>query len=159
MKNWLSPDEIYLFQPQTPEQVDEVADDIHKLASLLPQYESDFLAGGMREFPEAFTLAYHNDEPVGYIEINNAESHDLGKDSLEFGGSVLPEYRDKGLTLLVAPTVIREAFKRTGKSKMLANIPKNNQEAKHAIVALGFRFYGDKDGLSRYKLDRTDALA
>lgn len=159
MKNWLNPEDIFIVQPKTPEQVDAVADDINKLALLLPFYEPDFIEGGMREFPEAFTVIYHNDEPVAYIEINDSSSHDLGKDSMEFGGCVLPEYRDKGLTQQVAPQIIRQAFSRTGKKKMLALVPKDNTEARFAIAALGFKYFGDLDGISRYKLNRTDALA
>jgi len=159
MKNWLPLDEIFLIQPKSPEEVDAIAEDIHKLASLLPYYEPDFIEGGMREFPEAFTVIYHLDIPVAYIEINDSTSHDLGKDSLEFGGSVLEMYRDRGLTQQVAPQVIRQAFKRTGKKKMLAFVPKDNKEARFAIAALGFKYFGDLDGISRYKLDRKDALA
>lgn len=158
--DWLPPESIFLVQPRTPEEVDAIADDIHALASLLPFYEPDFLDGGMRDYPEAFTVIYHDDQPVAYIEINDAQSHNLGKNSLEFGGSVLPEYRDKGLTQQVAPKVIRQAFKDRPKAiKMLANVPEDNHEARAAIVSLGFVHYGVHEGIARYKLTREKALA
>lgn len=153
----LSPDEIIIIQPKTPEEVDALAEDIHTLASLLPTYEPDFLEGGMRDFPEAFTLVYHQDRPVAYIEINDATSHDLGKRSLSFGGCVTQEYRKTGLTHMVAPIVIKNAFtRRKMADKMLAFIDPENKEARMAICALGFRYFGDKDGEARYKLSRSD---
>ncbi len=158
---WLQADEILLIQPQTPEEMDDIAEDIRHIASMLPDYEEDFIEGGMREFPDNFTVVYHLGQPVAYIEINDARSHShLGKDSMEFTGAVLPEYRDKGLTQMVSPIIIRHAFKTRGKRKMLASIPDGNDEARFALSALGFRRIGrDAQGALLYKLDRREALA
>lgn len=156
--NWLPPEELFIVQPKTPQGVDNLAEDIHTLARLLPTYEPDFLEA-MREYPDVFTLVYHNDRPVGYIETRDSRSEEVAKETLLFGGAVLPEYRDKGLTQTVSPAVIRNAFSRLPeKKKILAETESDNSEARHALSALGFVFYGIHEGKARYKMTREAAI-
>jgi len=162
-KNWIAASDLFIVQPQTPEEVDALMDDLKLLVSLMPNVDDDYF-DGIREFPEYLTLIYHQEKPVAFIQIEDSRGYDIGKDSLEFSGSVLPEYRDKGLTQTVSPTVIRQAFKRTGKRKMLAKIHPENTEAQAAIVALGFERVQPHPDLPLpekviYKLTRKSALA
>lgn len=157
--SWLPPEELFIVQPKTPEEVDALAEDIHAMARLLPTYDPDFLDAGMREYPDVFTLVYHNDRPVAYIETRDSRSEEVAKETLLFGGAVLPEYRDKGLTQTVSPAVIRNAFMRLSeKKKILAETEPDNAEARHALSALGFGFYGVHEGKARYKMTREAAI-
>lgn len=162
-KHWLPLDALTIVQPQTPQGVDNLAEDFNAVASLLPGFDPAWLEG-MRDFPEQLTLICHDGKPVAYIEINDNSSFDhLGKDSLEFGGAVLPEYRDNGLTMQIAPLIIRQAFRRTGKRKMLAYVDHDNAEAQMAITALGFQRIEPRPDLPApdkliYKLTRSQAL-
>jgi RimJ/RimL family protein N-acetyltransferase len=156
----LDPSRISVIQPTTPEDIDDLAQDIMALYSLEPDHSPDFI-DCIRDYPHYVTLFYIDNIPAGLIHIGDAQGYDhLGKDSLEFSGAVLPEYRETGLTQLVSPTTIRQAFLKSGKKKMLAKTDEFNQEARMALNALGFKHIGrDKDRNLLYKLDRKDALA
>lgn len=153
----INPSELFIVQPKTPEEVDAIADDIHSVASTLPTYKPDYL-DAMRGYPEVFTVAYHGDKPIGLIEIRDSNSQcegepDIGPNTLVFGGFVDPDYRQYGITQMFAPVVIQGALRRTGKHKMLSFCSPDNREARFALAALGFRYFGDCGGYSRYKLE------
>ena len=153
---WLDLDRIKIVEFTGPDGVDALRDDIDLLIQQFDSYDPDFV-DWVKEHPEILTLVYVDDEPAAYIRIDD---FDVGKDSLEFSGCVMPEYRDGGLTERISPVAIRNAFRRTGKKKMLATIKEHNRPAQFAIVNLGFRRIGrdaNKDLL--YRLDRTTALA
>lgn len=158
-------EELFIIQPETPEEVETLADDLKTLASLMPGFESwgDYV-DAIKDYPHYLTLIYHHDKPVAYIQIEDSEGFpELGKDTLEFSGSGLPEYLKQGITQSIAPMVIRTAFKRTGKRKMLAKIDPGNKPAQMAIVALGFKRVEPHPDLPPpdkyiYKLSRKDAL-
>src|ERR1044072_3842402 len=104
--NWISPSDLFIIQPKSPEEVDALADDLMPLVRLLPQSVEwlDSYIDNIRDYPHYLTLIYHEDRPVAFIQNEDNEGFDsLGKDSLEFSGAVLPEYRDKGLTMQVSP--------------------------------------------------------
>lgn len=158
--------DLFIVQPETPEEVDEILPDLKPLVLLVPG-ATDWLneyAELIRDYPQYLTLVYHNNKPVAYIQISDNEGFEsIGKDSLEFEGSVLPEYREEGLTLSISPMVIRQAFRRTGKRKMLARIEPGNKEAQMAIAALGFQRVEPHPDLPTpdkyiYKLTRKQAL-
>ncbi|MCE3234544.1 MAG: hypothetical protein K0Q50_724 [Vampirovibrio sp.] len=159
--------ELFIVQPETPEEVDELLPDLKRMVLQVPGAEAwiDEYAQLIRDYPQYLTLIYHNNKPVAYIQIADNEGFEsIGKDSLEFEGSVLPEYREHGLTLSIAPMVIRKAFKTTGKRKMLAKIDPDNKEAQIAIAALGFQRVEPHPDLPLpdkviYKLKRRDALS
>lgn len=156
MNNWLSSSEIEIVQPMTPAAVEELASDFMAVIKHLPNYDADYLETA-KHFPECLTLVYAKGAPAGFIEIkdNQGWPH-LGKDSLEFGGAVIPEFLDAGLTDQVAPLIIRQAFRRTGKKKMLASTHPDNKPARAALVRLGFRPIGkDTNKHLLYRLDRT----
>ncbi len=155
----ISPDRIAIIQPKTPEEVDSIADDLLAVYSLDPDYDPEWI-DNIREFPQYLWLFYIDNEPAGYINIGDAEGYDyLGKDSLQFGGAVVEHYRDTGLTFLVSPLAIKQAFLRSGKKKMLADTHPDNKEAQAALAALGFRRIGNRpNGKLLYKLDRKDVL-
>ena len=155
----LDPETIFIVQPKTPEEVDAIADDIWSLVQLIPGQSEDYMEA-IREFPHYIRLIYHLEQPVGYIKIGDSDGYDwLGKDSFDFAGAALPEYSRQGLTQLVAPKVIRQAFKNSKKIKMLARVSPDNQPARHAMNALGFRHIGKAGANLLYKLNRKDALA
>lgn len=160
MKNWLSPDEIFIIQPQTSEEVYALADDIRLLIQQFETWDDDFVDWAA-EHPSVLSLAYHNDEPIAYIRIDDHEHNpdEVGKRALEFSGSILPEYRGRGIAEQVVPPVIRAAFKLSGKEKMLAYVPVDNSAAKMAISSLGFKYFGDENGRSRYLMKRKDIEA
>lgn len=155
----IDPARVTVIQPTTPDEVDAIADDIIALASLDPDYDDEYI-DNIREFPHYLTIFYVDEQPAGIINIGDAEGYDhLGKDSLQFGGAVIPEYRETGLTQLVSPTTIRQAFLKSGKKKMLASLQPENTEARMALTALGFKHIGKRpDGRLLYKLDRKNAL-
>lgn len=163
----IPPEELFIIQPETPEQVDALADDLQALVSLIPgadTWGADYM-DAIKDYPHYLTIVYHHDKPIGYIQIEDNEGYPtLGKDSLEFSGSVIPEYRAEGITQAIAPMVIRKAFKTTGKRKMLAKIDPENKEAQMAIVALGFKRVEPHPDLPMpdkliYKLTRQNALS
>ena len=154
--------ELFIVQPENPEEVDEILPDLRQLIELMPEWTEGYFKG-IRDFPEYLTLIYHNNKPVAYIQIEDNRGYNIGKDSLEFSGAVLPEYREQGLTLSISPMVIRQAFRRTGKRKMLAKIDPENKEAQMAIAALGFVRVEPHPDLPTpdkyiYKLTRKQAL-
>lgn len=155
--------DLLIVQFETPEEVDELADDIMAIVSHMPSHDEDFVEG-IREYPEYLTLIYHENSPVAFIQIEDNRGYDdIGKDSLEFSGAVHPAYREEGLALSISPMVIRQAFKKTGKRKMLAKIDPENKEAQMAIVALGFERVPPHPNLPTpdkyiYKLTRKQAL-
>lgn len=153
------PSRVTIIQPKTPEEVEVLADDIMALYNLDPNADPEFI-DNIRDYPQYLSIFYIDDNPAGYINIGDADGYDyLGKDSLQFGGAVAPEYRDTGLTQLVSPTTIRQAFKKSGKRKMLADTDPENTEARFALTALGFKHIGKRpNGRLLYKLDRKDAL-
>ena len=159
-------EELFIVQPETPEEVDELADSFQALIALIPnstEWGDDYMAV-IRDYPQYLTLIYHHDKPIAYIQIEDNECYpNLGKDTLEFSGSGLPEYLQHGITQAIAPMVIRQAFKRTGKRKMLARIDPDNKPAQMAIAALGFKRIEPHPDLPPptqliYKLKRKDAL-
>lgn len=155
-------DELFIVQPETPEEVDELLPDLKLLISLMPEWTEEYF-DGIREFPEYLTLIYHHDKPVAYIQIEDSRGYDVGKDSLEFSGAGLPEYLEQGITQIIAPMVIRKAFRTSGKRKMLAKIDPQNKPAQMAIVALGFQrveLHPDLPPPDQYlyKLTRKNAL-
>jgi RimJ/RimL family protein N-acetyltransferase len=155
----IDPARVTVIQPKTPEEVEVLADDILTLYNLDPNADPEFI-DNIRDYPQYLSIFYIDDNPAGYINIGDADGYDyLGKDSLQFGGAVAPEYRDTGLTQLVSPTTIRQAFKKSGKRKMLADTDEENKEARMALAALGFKHIGKRpNGRLLYKLDRKDAL-
>ena len=155
----LDPSRVTVIQPETSEEVDAIADDLLSIYSLDPDYDPEWI-DNIREFPQYLTIFYIDEQPAGYINIGDAEGYDyLGKDSLQFGGAVLEQYRDTGLTQLVSPTTIRQAFLKSGKKKMLADTHPDNKEARFALTALGFKHIGKRpNGKLLYKLDRKDVL-
>jgi RimJ/RimL family protein N-acetyltransferase len=156
--NWLALSEITIALPNSDQGVENLREDIEYLAQYFPDTESDYV-DAFKQFPQYLTLAYHNDEPIGMIVIKDSEGEEVGKDSLTFGGCVVPKYRDRGITQQVAPAVIRRAFLSSHKRKMLADIHPDNTEAQMAISSLGFRRIGktpEKNFL--YILTRSEAL-
>lgn len=153
---WLDPERITVIEFTGPDGVEECRADIELLVRQFDSWDSDFV-DWVKQHPEILTLVYVDEQPAAYIRIDGFE---VGKESLEFSGCVMPEYRDGGLTERISPVAIRNAFRRTGKKKMLATIKEHNRPAQFAIVNLGFRRIGrdaNKDLL--YRLDRTTALA
>jgi RimJ/RimL family protein N-acetyltransferase len=157
--------EFRIVQPKTPDEVDALIDDIREMVFLIPEASEwgEAFLETIQEYPRYVTLVYHDGQPVGFILITDSEGYDLGKDTLEFWGSVIPEYRQQGLTLSISPMVIRQAFKRTGKRKMLAKIDPENKDAQMAITRLGFERIEPHPDLPPpdkliYKLTRKAAL-
>lgn len=156
MNNWLDPSEIEIVQFSNAEAIEEYQDAIDTMIQLSPD-DHDGYVDSIKDYPEALTLALVNNEPVGYIQIlDKAAFKELGKDSLMFGGGVVPEYRNRGIMQQCAPYVIQRAFEDSGKTKMLAFIDPTNRPARMAIISLGFKPFGLHNGECRYILKRSD---
>lgn len=131
---------IQVVQPQAPEAVEALSQDIW---SFLPKGTDTDYIDGLMSHPEAVTVIYHNETPIAYIELfDNTARHYLGKESLEFGGAVHPDYRKHLITTRVAPAVIRKRMKDSGKTKVLTTCHKDNREAQRAVSSLGFKRIG-----------------
>lgn len=155
-KSFVDLDRIKIVEFTGPEGVEALREDIEILIQQFGEYDHDFI-DWVKEHPEILTLVFVDDEPAAYIRI---DGFDVGKDSLEFSGCVMPEYRDLQLTDTISPVAIRNAFRRTGKRKMLAAIDEHNKPAQYAIARLGFRRIGrDPEKRLLYRLDRKNALA
>lgn len=150
----LKDSDISIVQPQTPEEVDQLAADIWQL--LPPETDSDYL-GSLRTHPKAITLIYHENKPISYIEMFDNEAREyLGAKSLEFGGAVHPDYTKSHITTRVAPAVIRKRLREAGKEKVLATAKKDDKIARRALSNLGFKFIGNavwSPGNALFKLD------
>lgn len=139
-----------------PDGVEACRADIELLIQQFGTWDADFV-DWVALHPEILTLVYVDSRPAAYMRI---DGFDVGKDSLEFSGCVLPAYHSLGLTNKIAPTTIAKAFMATGKRKMLAVIKDDNRAAQTAIVSLGFKRVGrDANKDLMYLLNRTTALA
>ena len=153
-------DDIFLIQPKSADEVKALQEDIKYLASMNPGYESGY-EEAIADYPEYLTLIYHHDTPIAYIELTDYRGYEyLGKETLEFGGAVHPDYRKEMITQRIVPMVLRKALKVSGKKKILTRVDDSNKEAQKAVAALGFKRIGrSHDKRILYKLDRNKALA
>jgi hypothetical protein len=150
---------IEIAEPRTAADIEDLADDIMAVVRHAKGFDADFI-NGIKLFPHYLTLVYVDRIPAAIIEIKDSQGWpELGKDTLEFGGAVVPEFRHLNLTDLVAPVAIRKAFLERHAKKMLSATPAENKPARMALIRLGFRLIGkDKDKNLLYKLRRTTKL-
>lgn len=147
--NWVSPSEVELYFPPTPEDFMAVADDVNLI--LGDNKDRDFWDWAPKYHGD-YVLVYLHDEPVGQVRL------DSYKKTIHMHGSLRPEYEDRGIVQIVVNTMLKYIFNSLQKEAVLITIDDNEPTLKGFASQWGFRFsHKDKDG-SVYRLNHADYL-
>jgi ribosomal protein S18 acetylase RimI-like enzyme len=151
--------DIRVFLPQTAEDIYDKADDLLLCAAeatggapLVDGY-LDYAA----RYPHTFYLFYDGEKPLGFIRLDDRVlDPDLGKNTVEIHGAVLPEYRGQGVFDEMAAFVMKAAFK--VKKNVIAKVPPHNDGPVGFCIRWGFTKINKEHGLDVYRLKRSEFL-